>query len=163
VKEGQQVRSALAPAGAWLGTRLADLLAPAQRERADKASAGASAGQLQLAEAVVRAAVAAGTVRSVINLSVSMARRAARGEVDEVASPPPAAGTAQSNPWPTREQYAGWSVAHRRGTLVVRPGAQQFEHVGGELGGQVIGGSAAVKVWEHIDVGELTLQPPTRS
>ena len=160
-EDGQQVRSALAPAGAGLGARLADLLAQPECVRVDNASAGASDEQLQRAAAALRAAVAAGTVRSVAALAVALGRKAARGEVGEVATGSPTPAAVQPNPWPARERYAGLTVAHQLGTLVVQPGARQFQHFDGARAGQLVGGADAAKVWDRIDRGELALQPPT--
>ena len=162
-KDGKPVRTALAPVGAGLGARLADLLTEPERERADTASAGARDEQLQRAEAAVRAAVAAGTARSVPSLALSLGRKAARGGVGEVAAPAPEAGVAKPDPWPARESRAGSSVAHRNGLLIVEPGARHFRHAGGARDGQIIGGADAVAVWRRIDAGELPLQPPTSS
>lgn len=158
-EDGRQVRFALAPASAErvaaLGTRLVDVLDMAEQKRVDKASAGATEEQLQLAVFAVRASLAKGSVKSVAGLAVTLGKMAVRGEVGDVATA--STPTPATDPWPGREARArtGLSVLHSFGVLVAEPGARAWRHRGGERDGQPVTGKDALKVWERVESGEL--------
>lgn len=155
-KDCSQVRSALAPSGAeGLGTRLAAVLNQAEQKRVDKASAGATKEQLQLAVSALRTSMSRGSVKSVAGLAVALGKAAVRGEVGDVATgstPTPA-----TDPWPGREARVrmGLSVLHSLGVLVAEPGARAWRHRGGERDGQPVTGKDALRVWERVESGEL--------
>ena len=158
-KQGGPLGGAVAPSGAGgLGGLLAGLLAPSVVVRVDGASVGASPEQLQLASSAFRSALAAGRVRSVPGLAMQLARLAARGEV----TPPAGAaasgsGSAPPDPWPARAASAGsWVFDPADGgvELYVEPGGKSWRRRGGNL---VVGGAAALRLWERVEAGELAL------
>ena len=158
----KQVRSALAPSsaeeGVGLGTRLADVLTQAEQKRVNKAGAGATEEQQQLAVSAFRAALAKGSVKSVAGFAIALGKAAACNEVSDVSVSTPAPTV---DPWPAREARArtGLSVLHPLGVLVAEPGARAWRHRGGGRDGQPVTGKDALKVWERVEAGKLTLNP----
>ena len=168
-REGQQVRSALSPAGEGLGTRLADLLTEPEQRRANAASVGATSEQLVAAEAAMRATVAAGKARSRGGLAVKLAQAAASGDVTAPSThaqqdaPRASSVSAAVDPWAKRAALSGRYVDHPHGVLIVEPGGRSMRHCGGKHVGSVIAGIDVLSIWTRVESGDLpapTVQLP---
>lgn len=142
---------------------LVDVLAPPMVVLVNKLSAVAKPAQLQLAAAAFRASLAAGKVRDAAALAKHLARLAARGEVTPPTQPAGAVAAstagASPSPWPARAAMTGSWIEHDGGALAVEPGGQSWRKDGGT---SVVGGAAALRLWERVDAGELALHAPVQ-